>query len=69
MTFTYQDVYVTSYSTVGGPYEKKGPLGTKLDKSYKDLYMGEDTWEQAEVKLLKESIEIVLNKGNAIGDA
>lgn len=63
MTFTYQDVYVTSYSTVGGPYEKKGPLGTKLDKSYKDLYMGEDTWEQAEVKLLKESIEIVLNKG------
>ena len=54
MTFTYQDVYVTSYSTVGGPYEKKGPLGTKLDKSYKDLYMGEDTWEQAEVKLLKE---------------
>ena len=63
MTFTYQDVYVSSYSTVGGPYEKKGPLGNKLDKTYKDLYMGEDTWEQAEVKLLKDSIEMVLNKG------
>ena len=63
MTFTYQDVYVHSYSTIGGPYEKKGPLGHKLDRTYNDLYMGEKTWEQAEVKLLKDSIEMVLNKG------
>lgn len=62
MTFTYDDVYINYYGAVGGPYEKDGPLGSKLDKVYKDLYMGEKTWEQAEVKLLADSIDVVLNK-------
>ena len=52
MTFTYDDVYINFYSTVGGPYEKDGPLGKNLDKVYTNLYAGEKTWEQAEVKML-----------------
>lgn len=62
MTFNYENVYVNYYSTVGGPYEKDGPLGNSLDKVYTNLYAGEKTWEQAEVKLLSDSIDIVLNK-------
>ena len=62
MTYKYNNVYVGDYSTVVGPYEKSGPLSSLFDKSYDDLYMGEKTWEQAEVRLLEESIEIVLKK-------
>lgn len=62
MTFTYDNVYINFYSTVGGPYEKKGPLGKKLDKVYTDLYAGEKSWEKAEVKMLSDSIEVLLKK-------
>lgn len=64
MTYKYDNVYVMDASTVVGPYEKKGPLGDKFDKSYDDLYNGEKSWEQAEVKLLEESISILLKKIN-----
>lgn len=62
MTYKYNDVYVNGFSTVVGPYEKKGPLARGFDKSYDDLYMGEATWEQAEVRLLEDSIDLVLKK-------
>ena len=62
MTFTYSDVYVSNYSTVGGPYERRGPLGDSLDKTFTNLYAGEKTWEQAEVRMLAESIDVVLKK-------
>ncbi len=64
MTFKYNNVYVNNYSTVVGPYEKKGPLGNRFDKSYSDLYCGEKSFEKAEVKLLKESFEILLKKSH-----
>ena len=64
MTFKYNNVYLHDVSTVVGPYEAKGPIGTSFDKTNDDLYCGEKTWEQAEVKLLGDSIEILLNKTN-----
>lgn len=64
MTYKYNNVYLDEVSTVVGPYEATGPLGNKFDKSYKDLYNGEKTWEQAEAHLLEESIDILLNKSN-----
>lgn len=62
MTFTYNNVYLSDTATVVGPYEKKGPLGNRFDKSYDDLYFGEKSWEKAEVKLLEDSIDILLKK-------
>jgi len=64
MTYKYDNVYVGDAASVVGPYEKKGPLGNKFDKSYSDLYNGEKTWEQAEVRLLEDSIDILLKKAN-----
>ena len=34
MTFKFNNVYVANTGCVTGPYEKKGPLGNKFDKSY-----------------------------------
>lgn len=68
MTFKYNNVYINNTSTVVGPYEKKGPLGSYFDKSYHDLYNGAKTWEQAESKLLEESVDILLEKENMTKD-
>ena len=53
MIFKFKNVYVDNTATVSGPYEAKGPLSSYFDKRYKkDLYCGEKSFEQAEVKLL-----------------
>lgn len=62
MTFKFNNVYVENTGCVTGPYEKKGPLGNKYDKSYDDLYINEKSFEDGEVRLLEESIEILLRK-------
>lgn len=62
MTFNFDNVYVGNTSCIVGPYEKNGPLSKKYDKCYDDLYIGEKTYEDAEVRLVEESIELLLKK-------
>ena len=62
MTFKYNNVYINDTATITGPYEANGPLSKYFDKSYNDLYFGTKTWELAEIKLIEESIDLLLNK-------
>lgn len=62
MTFKYKNVYINETSTVTGPYEKNGPLSNYFDKSFNDFYFGKKTWEQAESKLIEESVDMLLGK-------
>ena len=62
MTTKYKNVYISDVSTVVGPYEAKGPLAKKFDKSYSDMYFETDSLESAEVKLMSDSIDLVLKK-------
>ena len=62
MTFYYNNVYISCCSTVAGPYEKNGPLGKYFDKTYDNFYIGEKSFEKAEIKLVKESIDIIRKK-------
>lgn len=62
MTTKYNDVYINATGTVTGPYEANGPFSKFFDKSYNDFYFGTPTWEQAESKLIMDSIDIVLSK-------
>ena len=62
MTFKYNNVYINDTATITGPYEANGPLSKYFDKSYDDLYFNTKTWELAEIKLIEESIDILLNK-------
>lgn len=64
MTIKYENVYINDTSTITGPYEAEGPLKKYFDKSYEDLYFNKKTWEQAEEKLINESIDIVKEKTN-----
>lgn len=62
MTIKYNNVYLNETSTVTGPYEANGPFTKLYDKSYDDFYFGTQTWEQAESKLIDDSIDILLAK-------
>lgn len=64
MTTKYNNVYINYVSTVVGPFEHEGPLSRRFDRHFKDLYMGENTFESAEIHLMKESIDILLDKAN-----
>ena len=44
--------------------EKQGPLGGYFDNSYQDLYCGEDSWEKAEMRLMADAIDLLLDKAN-----
>ena len=62
MTFRYNNVYINNVGTVTGPYEAKGTFSKLFDKSYDDFYFGTKSWEQAESKLIMDSVDIVLSK-------
>lgn len=62
MTFYYDNVFIDDTATVAGPYEKKGPLAKYFDKTYDDLYFGEKSFEKAEIKLVKDCLDIIRKK-------
>lgn len=62
MTIKYDNVYINETSTIVGPYEYNGPFGKLYDKHYKEFYFGSNSFEQAESKLLEESVNLVIKK-------
>ena len=62
MTFRYKNVYLNETAIIAGPYEHKGPLAHSFDKTYDNLYFGKKTFEQAESKLIEESVDLLLYK-------
>lgn len=62
MTIKFNNVYLKEVSTVASKDEKEGRFGDLYDKTYDDYYIEEKTFEQAEMKMIKDSTEIVLNK-------
>ena len=62
MTFNYNNVYIKDTATVVGPYEKNGPLKKYFDKTYDELYFGEKSVEKAEIKLVKDSLVMLMKK-------
>lgn len=64
MTFKYHNVYLNNVGTVVGKIEHNGPLSRRFDRYYTDFYMHEDSFENAEIHLMKESVDILLDKVN-----
>ncbi|MTI81037.1 MAG: stage V sporulation protein AD [Firmicutes bacterium] len=53
---------IISSSVVGGPFEAKGPLADDFDLLHGDLYIGQDSYEKAERKMLEEACEDAIKK-------
>lgn len=64
MTIKFNNVYLKEVSAVAGFDEKEGNFGKLYDKTYDDYYLGEKTFEQAEIKMINDSVNILLNKAN-----
>lgn len=62
MTINFNNVYLKEVSTVACFDEKNGNFGKLYDKTYDDYYADEKTFEQAEMKMIKDSVNIVTNK-------
>ncbi|MBR3161468.1 MAG: stage V sporulation protein AD [Bacilli bacterium] len=63
MTNTYKNVYLEETATIAGMYEANGPINNYFDKTYtKDFYFGEKSFEKAEIKLLRDAINLLLKK-------
>ena len=53
---------ILSTAAVGGPFEAQGPLAEDFDILHGDLWLGQDSYEKAEKKLLEEACEIAVKK-------
>lgn len=53
---------IKGFYSVVGPKEGEGPLNKYFDKILEDAKFGEETWEKAESKLIKTSIENAIKK-------
>lgn len=64
MTIKFNNVYLKAVSTVAGKDEKEGRFGKLYDITYDDYYAGCDTFEQAEIKMINDSVNRVVDKAN-----
>jgi len=64
-SLVFNSSFVYSYSSIVGPKEHSGPIGMYFDKYY-DKLLPDDckSFEKAEMKLFKDAIDLVMQKGN-----
>lgn len=55
-------VNITSTACIVGPKEKDGPLHKYFDQTLEDEFWGESTWEKAESKIIKETVNTAISK-------
>ena len=55
---------ITSTACIVGPKEADGPLALYFDKCLDDEFWGEETWEKAESKIIKETTSMAIVKSN-----
>ncbi len=60
----FNGVYIKDSSTAVGPLESAGPLKDYFDYRFPDLYCNADSWEKAEINLVKTCIDDLIKKTN-----
>ena len=56
-------------ASIVGPKEAEGPLADYFDKCLEDEFWGESTWEKAESKIIKETVNTAIAKSGIASDA
>lgn len=55
---------IISSAAVGGPFEAQGALADDFDYLHQDVWLGQDSFEKAEKKLLEQACETAISKAN-----
>lgn len=53
---------IKEVASIVGPKEAQGPLASYFDQCLEDEFWGESTWEKAESKIIKETVNTVISK-------
>ncbi|GAA5344151.1 stage V sporulation protein AD [Planifilum fimeticola] len=53
---------ITASAAVGGPFEAQGPLSEDFDLLFDDLWLGQDSYEKAEKKLMEQACDLAIQK-------
>jgi stage V sporulation protein AD len=53
---------ILSSCAIGGPFEAKGALSKDFDILHEDIWVGQDSFEKAEKKMLEQACEMVIGK-------
>lgn len=56
------NVYLHALATTCGKDEYEGPIGSYFDYHYPDYHFGNDSYEQAEIAMLQDAIDLALKK-------
>ena len=67
-TYLLSNTYIKTTSSIVGPKEKDGPLMEYFDNCLEDEFWGEKSWEKAESKIIKETINLLLQKAKLSPD-
>ena len=59
---------IAECASIVGPKESQGPLAKYFDQTLDDEFWGEKTWEKAESKIIKETVNTVINKSSVSSD-
>lgn len=54
--------FIIGSSAVGGPFEAQGNLAADFDLLHEDIWLGQDSYEKAEKKLLEQACETAIKK-------
>ena len=63
-TLKFDNVYLLSSASVANRIENQGPLRGQFDAFYEDFYCGEKSYEQGEIRMLRDSFNLALSKNN-----
>lgn len=55
---------ILASAAVGGPFEAKGSLADDFDILHEDTWLGQDSFEKAERKMIEQACETAINKAN-----
>ncbi|UNC93945.1 stage V sporulation protein AD [Candidatus Contubernalis alkaliaceticus] len=53
---------ILAAATVGGPFEAQGALAREIDILHDDIWLGQPSYEKAEIKLLEQACEKAIDK-------
>ena len=59
---------IVDCASIVGPKEAQGPLAKYFDQTLDDEFWGEKTWEKAESKIIKETVNTVISKSGLATD-
>lgn len=54
--------FIISSAAVGGPFESQGALAGDFDLLHEDIWLGQESYEKAEKKLLEQACELAIKK-------